>query len=189
MMRKLILTALLALAVPAGALAADQAPDDLAKAACKSEKAKMGTKTFTATYAASGASRATEACVAKRDGRAATDLKNAAKACKAERAADAVVGGGGGWSPRAQSTRSASASWPAAARRRPPRGRTARTGGRYMAPTHLIRSTGASCSSRSASRRDDRAVTRTDAPLPSKLTASKASRRPGARAQHRRGQM
>jgi hypothetical protein len=99
MMRKLILTALLALAVPAGALAADQAPspDDLAKAACKSEKAKMGTKTFTATYAASGASRATEACVAKRDGRAATDLKNAAKACKAERAADAVVGGGGGW--------------------------------------------------------------------------------------------
>ena len=133
-MRKLILTALLALAVPAGALAADQAPspDDCAKAACKSEKAKMGTKTFTATYAASGASRATEACVAKRDGRAATDLKNAAKACKAERAAEAVVGGGGGWSPRAQSTRSASASWPAAARRRPPRGRTARTGGRYM---------------------------------------------------------
>jgi hypothetical protein len=41
MMRKLILTALLALAVPAGALAADLAPspDDLAQAACKSEKA------------------------------------------------------------------------------------------------------------------------------------------------------
>ena len=90
MMRKLVLTALLALAVPAGALAVDQAPspDDLAKAACKSEKAQMGTKTFAATYAASSASRATEACVAKRDGRAAADVKNAAKECKAERAAD-----------------------------------------------------------------------------------------------------
>jgi hypothetical protein len=32
-----------------------------------------------------------EACVAKRDGRAATDLRNAAKACKAERAADAAA--------------------------------------------------------------------------------------------------
>jgi hypothetical protein len=49
-----------------------------------------------------------------------------------------VVGGGGGWSPRAPSTRSASASWPAAARRRPRWGRTARTGGRCMAPTHPI---------------------------------------------------
>jgi len=89
-MRKLILAALLALAVPAGALAADEAPSpvDLAKAACKSEKAQMGVKTFKATYAAGSASTATTACIAKRDGGAASDLKNAAKACKAERAAD-----------------------------------------------------------------------------------------------------
>ena len=44
--------------------------------------------TFTLTYPASSASTATNACVAKRDGRAATDLKNGAKECKAERAAD-----------------------------------------------------------------------------------------------------
>jgi hypothetical protein len=36
----------------------------------------------------SSASTATNACVAKRDGRAATDLKNGAKECEAERAAD-----------------------------------------------------------------------------------------------------
>jgi hypothetical protein len=89
-MRKLILVALLALAVPGAALAADEAPSptDLAKAACKSEKAQMGVKTFKATYAASTASGAAVSCVAKRDGGAATALKNAAKACKAERAAD-----------------------------------------------------------------------------------------------------
>jgi hypothetical protein len=93
MMRKVILAALLALAVPAAALAVDQAPSpvDLAKAACTSEKAQMGTKTFTLTYAASSASTATTACVAVRGGRAATDLRNAAKACKAERAADAAA--------------------------------------------------------------------------------------------------
>jgi hypothetical protein len=92
-MRKVILAALLALAVPAAALAVVQAPSpvDLAKAACTSEKAQMGTKTFTLTYAASSASTATTACVAVRGGRAATDLRNAAKACKAERAADAAA--------------------------------------------------------------------------------------------------
>jgi hypothetical protein len=76
--------------VPAAALAADEAPSpvDLAKTACRSEKAQMGAKTFMTTYAARNASTATEACVAKRDGGAATDLKNAAKACKAERAVD-----------------------------------------------------------------------------------------------------
>jgi hypothetical protein len=89
-MRKLILVALLALAVPAAALAADEAPSatDLAKAACKSEKAQMGANTFKATYAAGSVSGATKTCVAKRDGGTATALKNAAKACKAERAAD-----------------------------------------------------------------------------------------------------
>ena len=89
-MQKLILSALLALAVPAAALAADGAPSavDLAKTACKSEKAQTGAKTFMATYAASSASTATQACVAKRAGGAATHLKNAAKACQAERTAD-----------------------------------------------------------------------------------------------------
>ena len=89
-MRRLTLAAVLALTGPAGALAADGAPSpvDLAKAACKSEKAQMGKDTFTLTYPYSSASAATKACVAKRDARAATDLKNAAKTCKAERAAD-----------------------------------------------------------------------------------------------------
>jgi hypothetical protein len=89
-MHKTILAALLTLAVPAAALAADEAPSptDLATAACKSEKAQMGVKTFKATYAAGSVSGATKTCVAKRDGGAATALKNAAKVCKAERAAD-----------------------------------------------------------------------------------------------------
>jgi hypothetical protein len=89
-MRKLTLTALLALAVPAVALAENGAPSptDLAQAACKSEKAQMGTTTFKATYAAGSMSGATKVCVAKRDGSAEVALKNAAKACKAERAAD-----------------------------------------------------------------------------------------------------
>jgi hypothetical protein len=92
-MPKVILAAVLALAVPAAALAADEAPSpvDLAKAACKSERAQMGTKTFKATYAAASASGATKVCVAKRDAGAPTDLKNAAKECKAERAADATA--------------------------------------------------------------------------------------------------
>jgi hypothetical protein len=94
-MPKVILAALLALAVavPAAALAADEAPSpvDLAKAACKSEKAQMGANTFKATYAAGSVSGATKTCVAKRDGGAATDLKNAAKECKEERAADAAA--------------------------------------------------------------------------------------------------
>jgi hypothetical protein len=92
-MHKVILVALLALAVPAAALASDGAPSptDLAKAACKSEKAQRGANTFKATYAARSVSGATTACVAKRDGGAATDLKNAAKECKAERAADAAA--------------------------------------------------------------------------------------------------
>jgi hypothetical protein len=88
-MLKLILAAL-ALAVPTAALAAGEAPSpiDLAKAACKSEKAQLDKNTFMLAYPASSASTAMNACVDKRDGPAATDLKNAAKACKAERAAN-----------------------------------------------------------------------------------------------------
>jgi hypothetical protein len=89
-MRNLVLPALVALALPAAAVAADDGPSpvDLAKSACKSEKAQMGAKTFKAVYAAGTTSGATKACVAKRDGAAAGDLKNAAKECKAQRAAD-----------------------------------------------------------------------------------------------------
>ena len=88
-MRKMTLAALLALAVPAAAFADyTPSPTCLAQAACKSEKAQMGTRTFKATHATSTASGATKVCVAKRDGGAETALKNAAKACKAERAAD-----------------------------------------------------------------------------------------------------
>jgi hypothetical protein len=88
-MRKPILIALLVLGLPGSAFAAETpSPDDLAKAACQSERAQSGTQTFKATYAARSTSAAMTACVDKRDGAAATDLKNAAKACKAERAAD-----------------------------------------------------------------------------------------------------
>ena len=89
-MRKMILMALVALAVPAAALAADDTPSagDVASAACKSERAQTGTKTFKATYASHSTAAAMTACVEQRDGAAATDLKNAAKACKAERAED-----------------------------------------------------------------------------------------------------
>jgi hypothetical protein len=48
----------------------------------------MGTTTFKATYAAGSASGATKACLGKRDGGIEIALENAAKACKAERAAD-----------------------------------------------------------------------------------------------------
>ena len=89
-MRNWVMVALLALALPAAAIAEDDGPSpiDLAKTACKSEKAQMGARTFKAVYAAGTASGATKLCVDKRDGGAATDVKNAAKACKAERAAD-----------------------------------------------------------------------------------------------------
>jgi hypothetical protein len=91
--RKTILVGLLALALPAAALAADDTPSatDVASAACKNERVQLGTKTFKATYASKSTSAAMSACTEKRDGAAATDLKNAAKACKAERAADAAA--------------------------------------------------------------------------------------------------
>src|SRR5919197_1022722 len=89
-MRNWVMVALLALALPAAAVAEDDGPGPmcLAKTAFKSEKAQMGARTFKAVYAAGTASGATKLCVDKRDGGAATDVKNAAKACKAERAAD-----------------------------------------------------------------------------------------------------
>ena len=89
-MRKLILGAVLALVLPGAAAAAPKEPTaaDLAKAACKAEKHEMGTKLFKRTYAAKSVSKAMKACIAKTVPAAETEIKNAAKACKAERAAD-----------------------------------------------------------------------------------------------------
>jgi hypothetical protein len=89
-MRKLILGAALALVLPGAATAAPKEPTPaaLAKTACKAEKHEMGTNLFKRTYAAKSTSKAMEACIAKAVPAAETQLKNAAKACKAERAAD-----------------------------------------------------------------------------------------------------
>lgn len=90
-MRKLILGAVVALALPASAAAAGPpaAPADLAKAGCKAEKREMGTKLFKKTYAAKSAAKAMRACVAKGEPAAEEAVDNAAQACKAERAENA----------------------------------------------------------------------------------------------------
>jgi hypothetical protein len=89
-MRKLMLGAVVALVLPAAALAQDgtPSPTDLATTACKTEKSQMGTKTFKATYASKSAAKAMKACLAKQGVVAETQLTNAAHQCKAERAAD-----------------------------------------------------------------------------------------------------
>jgi len=89
-MRKLMLGAVLALALPAAALAAQgtPSPEDLATTACKTEKSQTGTKTFKKTYVAK--STAMKACLAKQGVVAETELKNAAQECRAERDADPV---------------------------------------------------------------------------------------------------
>jgi RTX calcium-binding nonapeptide repeat (4 copies) len=70
------------------AAAAAQDPAPTATEACRAEKQGMGTKLFKQTYAAKSTSKAMAACVAKREPAVATDTKNAAKECKAERTAD-----------------------------------------------------------------------------------------------------
>jgi hypothetical protein len=89
-MRKLILVAALAVLLPATAAAAEKEPSpaDLAKAACKTEKHEMGTQLFKKTYGAKSTSKAMKACIAKAEPAAEEETKNAAQACKAERAAD-----------------------------------------------------------------------------------------------------
>jgi len=91
-MRKLMLGAVLALALPAAALAAQgtPSPEDLATTACKTEKSQMGTKTFKKTYVAKSTAKAMKACLAKQGVVAETELKNAAQECRAERDADPV---------------------------------------------------------------------------------------------------
>lgn len=105
MRRLLVVAAFALLAMPGSALAADPirgtaeddtltgttaagAPAPTAKSACKAEKHGMGTKLFKRTYGAKSTSKATAACIAARAPAVATDAKNAAKECKAERADD-----------------------------------------------------------------------------------------------------
>jgi hypothetical protein len=78
-MRKLMLGAVLALALPAAAMAAQgtPSPEDLATTACKTEKSQMGTKTFKKTYVAKSTSKAMKACLAKQGVVAETELKPA----------------------------------------------------------------------------------------------------------------
>jgi hypothetical protein len=92
-MRKLMLGAVLALALPAAALAQDGATsaDALATKACKTERTEMGTKTFKATYAAKSTAKAKKACLAKQGVVAEQQVSNAAHDCKAERQADAAA--------------------------------------------------------------------------------------------------
>ena len=96
MRRTLIVAALAMLALAAPAVAADSSgatptAADLARDACRTEKHDMGTKAFKLLYAAKSTSKATAACVAKAAPVAATELKNAAQTCKAERDADAAA--------------------------------------------------------------------------------------------------
>jgi hypothetical protein len=86
-MRKLIIGAVVALALPATAAAApkEPTPEDLARAACKTEKHQMGTQLFKKTYGAKSTSKAMKACIAKAEVAAQQEAKNAAQACKAER--------------------------------------------------------------------------------------------------------
>jgi hypothetical protein len=86
-MRKWLLGAFLALAVPVAAQAqeATPSPNELAAAACKTEKSEMGTKTWKKTYGVKSASRAKKLCLAKNGATAEDELKNAAQECKAER--------------------------------------------------------------------------------------------------------
>jgi len=93
-MRKLFVGAVLALALPVAVAQADDSAVSakaLAKQACKTEKAQMGTKTFKLTYATKSAAKATEKCVAKTLPATADAKSNAAQTCAAERDADAAA--------------------------------------------------------------------------------------------------
>ena len=90
-MRKLFVGAVLALALPIAAAQADDSAVSakaLAKQACKTEKAQVGTKTFKLTYAAKSVAKAKEKCVAKTVPATADAKSNAAQTCAAERDAD-----------------------------------------------------------------------------------------------------
>src|SRR5215217_7435206 len=82
-MRRLMLGAVLALALPAAALAqGGPSATSLATKACKTEKSAMGTNTFKKTYAAKSAARAMKACLAKQGVVAEKQISDAAFAGK-----------------------------------------------------------------------------------------------------------
>src|SRR5215216_2148400 len=98
MRRTLIVAASAMLALTAPALAAGAtsgtAPETvtavkLARDNCRTEKSEAGTRVFKLTYAAKSTAKAMSACLAKTQPVAATELKNAAQTCRAERDADA----------------------------------------------------------------------------------------------------
>jgi hypothetical protein len=83
-MKKILIAAIAALAVPASAVASDAAPTakEAAKASCKTQRAQMGDKTFKATYGANAFGK----CIS-----AAAKVEKAIQAearsdCKAEQA-------------------------------------------------------------------------------------------------------
>ena len=87
-MRKLMLGAIAALALPAAALAQEPAAsaEQLAATACKTEKAEMGATKFKLTYGAvKSTAKAKRTCLAQRGVAAKTVVANAAHACAAER--------------------------------------------------------------------------------------------------------
>ena len=91
-MRKLMLGALVALILPAAAIAQGSAvsPEQLATKACKTEKSEMGAKTFKQTYAAKSVAKAKKACLAKQGVVAEQEVHNASQECRAERDAIGV---------------------------------------------------------------------------------------------------
>jgi hypothetical protein len=93
-MKRSIIAIAAALALPAAAMAQDTtpAPSDSATKACKTEKAQMGAPTFKAAYGTNKTkSNAFGKCVSKRTTTETVNQDNAAKQCKAERAADAAA--------------------------------------------------------------------------------------------------
>jgi hypothetical protein len=89
MTRIAILSAFVALAVPAAVAAqtTTPSPENSASAACKAERKAMGEATFKATYGTNrNKSNAFGKCVSKRTRSEQANASNAAKQCKAERA-------------------------------------------------------------------------------------------------------
>jgi hypothetical protein len=84
MKRLLTIAALVCVAAPVAL--AGPAAQDPASTACKAERKALGMDAFRSKYAAAGKPKAAfEACVAQQPQVAGTQLKNASKACKAER--------------------------------------------------------------------------------------------------------
>ncbi len=93
-MRKTFVTLIVgaSLAVPAGALADDEATTPNASQACKQQREMMGEGAFKATYGTNKRkSNAFGKCVSKMSKAAQKDQSNAAKECKAEEEAGAAA--------------------------------------------------------------------------------------------------